>query len=156
MLRNCKKSFTPKFDHCSFGNFKGSSTVHYQLYLMNFITSNVNKRLEVTTVTIDVGKTLDLINHSTLTKKIISQEFHKGCVKWISFINLRPNRTRTNNKTSDEIILHCGVRQGTSLGPLLFLILVNENNISYAKIYKHVDIKTLACAHNLGQGNNLL
>lgn len=88
---------------------------------------------------------------------MISLGFHEGWVKWISsFINLRSQRTRANNQISDEIDLHCGVPQGTVLGPLLFLIMVNEDKIPHVKIYKYVDDMTLALAHQPGQGNTLL
>jgi len=151
------KIFAPKLDHRQFGNTKGSSTVHYLVDLINYITSNVDKRLEVTTVTIDLRKAFDLIDHTTLIKKMISLGFHEGWVKWISsFINLRSQRTRANNQISDEIDLHCGVPQGTVLGPLLFLIMVNEDKIPHVKIYKYVDDMTLALAHQPGQGNTLL
>lgn len=76
-------------------------------------------------------------------------------MKWIfSFINLRTQRTRANNQISDEIDLHCGVPQGTVLGLLLFLIMVNEDKIPHVKIYKYVDM-TLALAHQSGQGTLL-
>lgn len=81
--------------------------------------------------------------------------YHDGWVKGItSFVNLLSRRTRANNKTSDDTELHCGVPQGTVLGPLLFLIMVIEDNIPHAKIYKCVDDMTVA--HKPGQGNILL
>ncbi|XP_069989695.1 uncharacterized protein [Penaeus vannamei] len=67
--------------HRKFGNIKGSSTVHYLVDLINYITSNVDKRLEVTTVTIDLRKAFDLIDYTTLIKKMISLGFHEGWVK---------------------------------------------------------------------------
>ncbi|XP_069977784.1 uncharacterized protein [Penaeus vannamei] len=58
-----------------------SSTVYYLVDLINYITSNVDKQLEVTTATIDLRKAFDLIEHTTLNKKIISLGFHEGWVK---------------------------------------------------------------------------
>lgn len=72
------KPFTPIFDHCQFGNIKGSSTVHELVDLITYITRNIDKRLEVTTVTIDLRKAFDLIYHATLIKKIISLGFQEG------------------------------------------------------------------------------
>ncbi|XP_069975515.1 uncharacterized protein [Penaeus vannamei] len=144
------KIFAHKLDHRQFGNTKDRSTVHYLVDLINYITSNVDKILEVTTVTIDLRKALDLIDHTTLVKKMISMGFHKGWVKWISsFINLRSLRTRANNQISDEIDLHCGVPQVTVLDPLLFLIMVHDK-IPHVKIYKYVDDMTLALTHQPG------
>lgn len=60
------KIFAPKLDHRRFGN------IHSPLPSWLYITSNVDKRLEVTTVTIDLRKVFDLINHTTLIKKMIS------------------------------------------------------------------------------------
>lgn len=129
IVKELWKAFTPKLDHCHFGNIKGSSTVHTIVDLINYITPNEDKRLEVA-ATIDLRKAFDLIDHATLIKKMISLGFRQGWVKWAStFINLRSQRTRANNRTSEEIKLHCGVPQGTVLGPLLFLIMVNEDNI---------------------------
>ena len=151
------KFFSSKLDRHQFGNISGSSTVHYLVDLINYVTSNVDSRLEVTTATIDLRKAFDLIDHTILIKKMISLGFHEGWVKWISsFIDLRSQKTRANNEISEEVELHCGVPQGTVLGPLLFLIMVNEDNIPHAKIYKHVDDMTLALAHKPGEGNTIL
>nr|XP_027218878.1 uncharacterized protein LOC113811351 [Penaeus vannamei] len=71
-------------NHHQFGNIKGSSTVHYLVDLINYITSNVDKRLEVTIVAIDLRKAFDLIDHTALIKKMIPLGFHEAWVKWIS------------------------------------------------------------------------
>nr|XP_027234887.1 uncharacterized protein LOC113826215 [Penaeus vannamei] len=110
------KAFILRLDHRQFGNIKCSSSVHYLVDLNNYITSNLDKRLEVTAVPIDLRKVFD-IDHTTLIKNMISLGFHEGWEKWGS------QRTRANNKTSDETDLHCGAPQGTVL----------------ALIYKHVD-----------------
>lgn len=60
-------------------------------------------------------------------------------------------RIRANNKTCDEINRHCGVCQRTFLGPLLFLIMANGDNILHVKMYKYVDVMTLVFAHKPGR-----
>lgn len=116
------KVFIPKLDHHQFGSIKGSSTVHYLVDLINYIPSNVDKLLKVTTVTIDLRKAFDLIDNNILINKKFPLGFHDGWVETISpFINFHSQRTRADNKTSDKIDLHCGGLQETVLGPLLFL-----------------------------------
>ena len=142
------KSLSPKLDPRQYGNIKGSSTVHYLVDFMNFVATNVDKGLEVTAVTIDLSKAFDLIDHTILTKKMLALDLHESWVKWItSFISGRTQSTRALDKISKELPLQCGVPQGTVFGPLLFLIMVNEDNDPHSKSFKYVDDKTLAFTH---------
>lgn len=90
---------------------------------------------------------MNLTSSITLIKKMISMGFQRGCLQWISFINLRTQRTRVYNQSSAEIEFHFRDPQGTVLGSLLFLLKVNEGNIPHAQTYEYVDDMTPALAH---------
>ena len=69
-------------------------------------------------------------------------------VQWtISFLTDRQQCTQAYGKLSEPRSLSCGVPQGTVLGPLLFLIMVNDDVDNLVRLYKFVDDKTIAIAH---------
>ena len=146
------KTIYPKLDPRQYGNVKGSSCLHYLVDLVDFVSSNVDKKNEVAAVTIDLSKAFDLIDHNILIRKLLDLQIHESLVKWIaSFISDRKVATRTRGQVSSELPLRCGVPQGTVLGPLLFIIMVNENWDPTSRIYKYVDDTTIAVAYKPGE-----
>ena len=145
------KTITPQLDPRQFGNVKGSSCLHYLVDLIDFVSSNTDKNKEVAAVTIDLRKAFDLIDHNILIRKLLDLKIHESLVKWIaSFISDRTVTTRAGGQVSSELPLHCGVPQGTVLGPLLFIIMVNEFWDPTCQIYKYVDDTTIAVAYKPG------
>ena len=78
-------------------------------------------------ILIDLQKAFDTINHDILLKKLSIIGFSDHTVKWFqSYLLNREFTVNLKNSFSEVSSISCGVPQGSILGPLLFLICVNE------------------------------
>ena len=72
-------------------------------------------------------KTFDTVNHAILLRKLELLRIHPHVLKWLEdYLRGRQQCTIANNCTSQNEAVVCGVPQGSILGPLLFLIYVND------------------------------
>ncbi|CAH8612736.1 unnamed protein product [Schistosoma intercalatum] len=81
----------------------------------------------VDVIFIDLSKAFDEVSHSGLKFKLKRFGIHNTVVDWISnFLHDRRQRVRVNGALSSFVPVKSGVPQDTILGPLLFLLYVNE------------------------------
>ena len=93
----------------------------------------------------DFHKAFDRIDHTIAIQKIISFGVKPTLIRWIAdFLTERTQCLRYRGVTSEWVTLKAGVPQGTKLGPIVFLIVINnalrDSNIAY---WKYVDDVTV-------------
>ena len=136
------KDIEKNIDIHQFGNRTGSSTSHYLVGLLHHLYQHAENNKSVSTVVCtDFRKAFDRLDHSILIEKMIKMHIKPWIINWIiAFLECRSQSTFYNGTLSDIQVNHAGVPQGTHLGPILFLIMVNDlcENIP-VYYFKYVD-----------------
>ena len=111
-----------------FGFRTGHSTEHAIAQLVDQIYEAVEKNDYTLGVFIDLSKAFDTVDHSILLKKLELYGITDRNYAWIkSYLSNRLQYIQTDeNSRTKFCVVKCRVPQGSILGPLLFLLNVND------------------------------
>ena len=114
------------YDH-QYGFRKGRSTQQAIITLVDRITKSQDIGDIVIALFIDLKKAFDTIDHRILLRKLYSYGIRGSMLKWFeSYLTDRSQYVVFDGEASKTHGVKCGVPQGSILGPLLFIISVND------------------------------
>ena len=91
------------------------------------LLNNLDQRLSSCAIFLDLAKAFDTVNHSILIRKLNKYGIRGQALKLLeSYITSRTQFVSINNVDSETTSIELGVPQGSILGPLLFLIYIND------------------------------
>ena len=110
-----------------FGFRKGYSTEQAILEITDALKKALDQKMVTCGIFLDFSKAFDTVNHDILLSKLYHYGIRGTPFNW--FKNYLHNRTQYvkigNTQSSYETIV-CGIPQGSTLGPLLFLLYIND------------------------------
>ncbi|KAI8485726.1 hypothetical protein Bbelb_365600 [Branchiostoma belcheri] len=140
------EDISPHLDPRQFGCRRKRSTTHALVSLLDFMYKSTSTPSSTCTlVTTDLSKAFDRVDHATAIKCLLNLGVRPALIPWVcSFMANRRQRVNYMGKSSDWTHLTCGVAQGTILGPIIFMAVIDGASRDVHDRWKYVDDLNLA------------
>ena len=140
-----------------YGFRENHSTQLAAVELIDRITQDLGRGNTPINICMDLSKAFDTLNHNILLSKLQLYGLSESALKLIqSYLTNRKQFVEINNTQSTKNDITIGVPQGSVLGPLLFIIYINDiiNSSTVFKFIIFADDTTLYTTLNLQEDTN--